>query len=678
MKKILLFCILLGAVLNLQAQNIDLTAEVTNVTCSGGMDGQIEATPTGGMPPYSFNWSIGSNSSIIDNLSAGTYDLTVTDSNSETAEETFTVDEPSPITVSINHQDVSCFGGDDGAILVNATGGRPPYFYAWSNGSSNAGIVGLVSGTYEVTIMDTNNCNLVSQITIVEPPQITLQNLMVDCETAVGADGEVSFVISGGVPGYTYTWSDGSMEANRNDLRYGSYTITITDNVGCTEALPSPIYVCHEDMILPGDQDICRFEELPLEVFAPGATAYNWSSPATLSCSTCPDPIAQPLNSLEYIIAINPPAGNSGTFLHRFFVNVDTSCIWPGDIDSSGYVSNVDILPIGLSFGETGPSRIGGSGIWGGESATDWTTQVPGLSINNKHVDANGDGTIDGDDTVPLIQNWDQNVGFLNTDPYDPQPSMDTILMTVDADTLIEGNTIRLPIILGTDSFPANEVYGLCFSIYYDTSLFETGSAMMSFEDSWLGTLGTDMIQVQRETPGAGIFEVGMVRTDHQERDGIGTIGHFIITVEDDILLRGNSGDRSQIAGISRDSLPVHFDLREVILIDSEGFQRIVYTPTQAGQIVEDTGTGLADLDWSDQLRAFPNPTAGQLYLEADGLRLQSVSVYNSLGQLLLTEQADGYSWQMDTNHLPTGTYYLHAQTEKGHWQKIILIQRLN
>ena len=667
MKKHFLLLLLWGIGWPLAAQQIAIDVVITDLSCNGSADGAITTTVTGGTPPYEYRWSTGSVETSIIDLIAATYSLTVTDANSLSATGLYPVGEPSAITVISSITEPDCPGGDDGSITAQVAGGTPPYEYQWSNGVSIPEISDLFAGAYVLNITDNQGCVASLEVILDDPAPIVLQTLDQQCETATGSDGQIEVSATGGTLPYTYLWNDGGSGSLRTDLAYGGYRITITDDKGCTQT-PDPLYVCHEAMLLPDSQEICRFESVSLEVFAPDAQGYDWTPEEGLSCVTCPNPTADPQQTTEYTILINPPTAGL-PFEHRLTITVDSLCVWPGDIDSSGWVSQCDLLPIGLSFGLSGPSRTGGSNEWGGQPADDWNSQIPGLPIDNKHVDANGDGQIDADDLIPLVENWGEEVGFIRTDLNDPAP-LDTILMAVDADTLVEGTTIRLPIILGSDAFPADSVYGVCFSLYYDAALFEAGTARVEFDSSWLGTLGADLIQVQRAADQPGIYEVGVVRTDGQDQSGIGAIGYFIITVEDDILLRRASGDQR------RDSLVARFDLREIRLINAGGEVLFVQAPSRSGRIVADRSTGLVDRAWSDRIRAFPNPSRDQVTLVSRGPALRSATLYNALGQQRgHWGRLDPHSARLDTRHLSAGAYYLRVRTAAGIWQEIIIIE---
>lgn len=129
-----------------------------NITCTGGNNGSICISVTGGTPPYSYLWSNGSTSACIYGLTAGIYSATVTDAYSCTAFRTETVHQPAPIYVRDSIIPASYCNGNDGAIYLQVSGGTPPYSYLWSNGATTQNISQLATQVYNVTVTDQATC----------------------------------------------------------------------------------------------------------------------------------------------------------------------------------------------------------------------------------------------------------------------------------------------------------------------------------------------------------------------------------------------------------------------------------------------------------------------------------------------------------------------------------------
>ncbi|MBW8060765.1 MAG: hypothetical protein FVQ78_10730, partial [Solirubrobacterales bacterium] len=135
-----------------------LTAIITgtNVTSCGGSDGAANLIVSGGTQPYTFNWLSGDTTEDLAGLSAGTYSVSVTDSNGCTANASVTISEPPAITLGIIGTDVTTCGGSNGTANLTVIGGVAPYTFIWSTGATTEDITSLVPGTYSVTVIDSN------------------------------------------------------------------------------------------------------------------------------------------------------------------------------------------------------------------------------------------------------------------------------------------------------------------------------------------------------------------------------------------------------------------------------------------------------------------------------------------------------------------------------------------
>lgn len=157
--------------------NITLSVTSADVSCNGNFDGSITVNPSGGIMPYSYNWSpssiTGQGTNTVTNLGAGQYNVTVSDAVGTTVSSMITVLEPTAITTSLFVTNESAQGAGDGAITANVFGGVPPYTYNWSAGaSSTPTISNLTAGTYCVTVSDASGCTNVECGTVMAPGAI--------------------------------------------------------------------------------------------------------------------------------------------------------------------------------------------------------------------------------------------------------------------------------------------------------------------------------------------------------------------------------------------------------------------------------------------------------------------------------------------------------------------------
>jgi len=210
---------------------------ITDVLCNGGNTGAIDITVTGGTAPYTFSWSNGAGSEDLTNLSAGSYVGTITDANGcQFVSPALVVDEPvSALALSgAVVTDVSCNGGNDGAVDITVTGGTPPYTFSWNNGSITEDLTNVPAGIYTGTITDANGCSIVGSVTVTQPTAIATSVSVTNIDCFGSSTGVVDLTVTGGTAPYTYSWSNGDATQDLNGVAAGTYNVIITDAAGCT------------------------------------------------------------------------------------------------------------------------------------------------------------------------------------------------------------------------------------------------------------------------------------------------------------------------------------------------------------------------------------------------------------------------------------------------------------
>lgn len=153
-----------------------LIADIQEASCSGYSDGSISVTPTAGFEPYIYNWLQGGSRNQIENLTAGTYTISVTDGKGCTASKAFTLVDPLPVKPELEAVPTNCHGEASGSIQLEATGGTAPYIYAMGElgFAPRNFFADLQAGTYSVEVQDVNGCMANASITITEPPRFQL------------------------------------------------------------------------------------------------------------------------------------------------------------------------------------------------------------------------------------------------------------------------------------------------------------------------------------------------------------------------------------------------------------------------------------------------------------------------------------------------------------------------
>ncbi|MCE9540798.1 MAG: gliding motility-associated C-terminal domain-containing protein, partial [Bacteroidetes bacterium] len=220
-----------------QASPIFITITKNPVSCFGGNDGTATAIASGGTSGYTYQWLPGGTTGTsITNLSATTYTIQVTDTNSCVKTEPFTISEPSAtLSASLSFTPVSCFGGNNGSVSATAASGTPPYNYNWMPGNLNgSSISNLTAGTYTLTVTDLKGCTFTDSIAVTQPLKMVLTTDSINSNCSL-PNGQASVIAAGGSGVYSYQWSpSGGFIATATGLLAGSYTVTVTDVVlGC-------------------------------------------------------------------------------------------------------------------------------------------------------------------------------------------------------------------------------------------------------------------------------------------------------------------------------------------------------------------------------------------------------------------------------------------------------------
>lgn len=229
------------------ALNIDLVA--SDKKCNGGTnDGSITATIIGGTTPYTYSWDNGASTKNISGLNTGTYALTVTDSKGCTATNSASINQPSALAQVGTTKAVNCFGGIDGAVQVDVSGGKLPYSYSWNSGQTTASIRAVSSATYTLTVTDGNNCSNIAYYTVSQPSAaLSLSSSITDVDCFANSTGSIQVTTTGGTAPYTYQWSNSKkivLPIQTEDLinqKADTYTLYATDINGCSTSIVKTI-----------------------------------------------------------------------------------------------------------------------------------------------------------------------------------------------------------------------------------------------------------------------------------------------------------------------------------------------------------------------------------------------------------------------------------------------------
>ncbi len=291
----------------------ELIAE--DATCFGADDGRVVAVFSGGTQPYSFDWGF-STDSIVDQLSADNYSLTVNDALNCDWIETVVINQPAPLDIDLVSTDATCFGGTNGQISSIVSGGTAPYAWTWSTSDTTDHINDLAKDTYLLTITDNNACTDIESAVIDDGIPLAINFNTTDATCFGYEDAAFDF---NGFPTELYSYSLDSFiyqtDTFFNNVLAGERILYVRAMDGCVEEVSFEIGQPQEIIVEVAQKDstinlgestnIEAFVNLPFRI-----ESYMWFPENYLECPDCPESnVIQPLETTTYEIVVTDTTG---------------------------------------------------------------------------------------------------------------------------------------------------------------------------------------------------------------------------------------------------------------------------------------------------------------------------------------------------------------------------------
>jgi len=722
---------------------LDITADITPVSCTGSGDGRIVLTEIPNQPEYSYSWSNGATTKDIDDLVVGEYIVSVTDNETGcTSIKRFQV-EKDGINAGLYYSCLDSLTTEVTAVIFQGQGAS--YTFTWSNGVvetavSQSSVQVAVGDSISVVITDNLGCTYTSEVlrpTCVNTPTDT--ELSVSYAYTCASDNQsaviTAYVWDNGNGPYSFAWSSGLLETGVTQSTLAvptgsSHQVLISDALGNTRLLGPISPNCGEATGLPlelsiGEANANNGESVCLAVRAKNFTnllgmqyAVGWDADKlelnTIQNYSLPNLDATSFNlggpnyqngllRMAWIdlngIGVTIPAdailyemcftvtGNSGeapvffdlASMQTEFINDNTVAttpvlddglviingeerMWPGDTDHNEVANHFDVLNLGLAFGATGPIREEANLIWRGQWATDWGQTTPGTLIDYKHIDTNGDGVINKADTSGISLNWGRAVNLTPNPMEEYRSSPEEVEMQgapiyVETYAVRSGERAHFNIKLGDSETPVEGAYGLAFTVVYDPQAVAFGSVKASFQNSWLGELGEDMIALYKDDPNNHRLHIGITRIDHMDVNGSGAIGQISMTIED-VIFRDTEYE-------------MPFRVENVRLIRANE-EEIEVKQKQTIGTITDTPLNVNEAPLAERVKLFPNPTVDIINIQYRSVKMDRIQVLNVSGQLLQEYKAMN---EISLQGLAPSTYILRFIGPDGVFLKKVIKQ---
>jgi hypothetical protein len=196
-------------------------------------DGQIVVTMTGGVGPYTYNWSTGATSNILSNLVQGIYTVTISDPLNCPIVEVVDLNVYSALDVSIAGDENICEAGDSIFLEASILSGIPPFTYFWNTGDTSLGIWVSEAGTYVFDLEDSLGCYGKDVVEIQDGSNLSVEIGLIHASCANSIDGIAWVNVYFETGNYTVTWSTGDTGEVLEGLSPGMYSVTVVDDINC-------------------------------------------------------------------------------------------------------------------------------------------------------------------------------------------------------------------------------------------------------------------------------------------------------------------------------------------------------------------------------------------------------------------------------------------------------------
>ena len=352
-------------------------------------------------------------------------------------------------------------------------------------------------------------------------------------------------------------------------------------------------------------------------------------------------PVVTPTVSTNYTIT---GVNNCGPTTQIVNVVVDSTCqrVWPGDANSDGVANNLDILELGLHYGQTGFMRMPQGNYWQPYIANNWTGSISnGKNLN--HSDCNGDGTIDDNDTLAIWNNYGLTHLLFKNAETNTNPDLSIV---PDQSAVIKGNWGSASIYLGGVTNPINNINGLAYTINFDNSLIEQDSVWIEQNPSFLN-INNDNLKFNKGEFWNSKMYVATTHTISSNASGYGKIA----TLHYKIISSLTTDDTLQLA------------LYDVYKSDMVGTINPL-TPGSSTVIAIGTTVGLKN-NYSNSRNAlvYPNPNTGLFTIESKAS--SEVLITNPLGEIVLSEKLTSGKHSLNIQTQPAGIYFVKVSSNK-------------
>lgn len=688
--------------------------QINPVTCNGFSDGSITASASGGNPPLTFEWSNGLFGQTISGLSAGTYQLTVSDVGGQTATAEATVTEPQVLVVAeVSAEPFTCNG--PATIVVEATGGTPNYVYNWSDGTTgNTIMLSPQDLPVDVTVTDDNDCTAVLTITTIpqdnNPPlavaaggTLTCSNPSVTLSSAGSDQG----------PCFEFAWTDpqGNFLSNMMNPVVnmpGTYNLVVTNICnGCTATADAIVLEDIESPVITisgVDTITCNLPVVEIDVCGLQGILWNWTTNngnIVYGADSC---IVGVNAGGTYVVTatdtINGCIDTAQVEVFEFLIPnpfVDSiqhvSCFGEADgyvlLGVNGGQPPLEYLwPDSSTLNERNDLSAGSYAV----SVTDSLGCIASINITITQPAQILANLVLTDETAP-----DADDGTATVSPQGGMGSFEILWSTGDTTNVIEDLAPGQYCVTITDSIGCSQVacgsvqpFGCALAVSPEVANVDchgdsTGSIQLSIENGvgpveiiWntgqteaiISNLpaGTYTATISDSLGCSVNIEVDLTEPENPISVAVDSIQNTKGSEMDGGIFISPSGGSPSYSFEWTDTLGVIVGTAEDLENVGAGTYTLVVTDdlgcSQTFQFM--VGTSASEPLWMADLAIYPNPVSASLYIELPTYGQFVTTLSSQDGVMIHTNAAGSGQKVMDMSNLPSGVYLLRVLDEQG------------
>jgi hypothetical protein len=449
-----------------------------------------------------------------------------------------------------------------------------------------------------------------------------------------------------------YLWNDGATTYTRNNLCPGTYTVTATDQGGCTAS--TTFTIASQGAVTINQSNAVA----PTNGQCNGSVNLNYSGgtpPYNISFNP-PVPLSGYCENTTYIVTVTDSNGCASIDSVLFYNDNDS--VWPGDANHDGVADNLDMLAIGIGMGSSQYARANISNTWQPYPSVNWeTTLLSGTDY--KHIDCDGNGTIDLSDTTAIIQNFG-NTHLKPITITETNLAAPPLFFEILNDSVLAGGAVSLTIEMGDALNIADSIYGMAFSIGYNPALVIGSTLQFHLDSSWLGNgTTTDLISIQKNDVVGGVLKVGATRTNHQNSNGYGKIGTLTFNLVNNLT-------------VWHDTLWLTFN--SLTVIDKDEQIKIINSQSNYLVVWDNTWLGINNPDGDFNFSIYPNPAQNEINIFSQ--QKVTIQMFDALNKMLFEKNIEPGKTSFNIAAIANGIYLMKVTNSKTSKMMKVLVNR--